>query len=128
MDDGTLPREEMIFVVDDDEAVRDSLKILLESHGMPVQAFATTEAFSEAYRPRTRQCLILDQHLRGKKTGLGFLASPERPAMRLPVILITGRGDDAIKARAADVGVADYIEKPIDTDRLIAAIEHAFGG
>ena len=117
----------MIFVVDDDEAVRDSVRVLLEAYGMPVETYPSTEAFSNAYRPCARQCLILDQHLREMKTGLDFLASPEWAAMRLPVILITGRGDAAIKGRAADLGVSDYIDKPIDAGHLIAAIERAAG-
>jgi FixJ family two-component response regulator len=120
-------RDKMIFVVDDDEAVRDSIKVLLEAYGMPVETYPSTEAFSNAYRPGARQCLILDQHLQEMKTGLDFLASPEWAAMRLPVILITGRGDAAIKSRAADLGVSDYIDKPIDAGRLITAIERATG-
>lgn len=114
-----------IFVVDDDEAVRDSLKLLLEAHGMEVEAYASTETFVLAYRPRERECLILDQHLQGMKTGLEFLASQERASMRLPVILVTGRGDSSIKARALDAGVAAYLDKPIDAMRLIAAIDRA---
>jgi two-component system, LuxR family, response regulator FixJ len=120
-------RDEMIFVIDDDEAVRDSVKVLLDAYGMPVETYPSTEAFSNAYRPCARQCLILDQHLQEMKTGLDFLASPEWAAMRLPVILITGRGDAAIKSRAADLGVSDYIDKPIDAGRLITAIERATG-
>jgi two-component system response regulator FixJ len=115
----------VIFIVDDDEAVRESLKLLLETHGMEVEAYASTETFARSYRPHARQCLILDQHLQGMKTGLEFLASPERAAMRLPVILVTGRGDNEIKARALDAGVADYLDKPIDGTQLVAAIDRA---
>jgi two-component system, LuxR family, response regulator FixJ len=115
----------VIFIVDDDEAVRDSLKLLLETHGLEVEVYASTETFARSYRPRTRQCLILDQHLQGMKTGLQFLTSPERAAMRLPVILVTGRGDNEIKARALDAGVTGYLDKPIDATLLVAVIDRA---
>ena len=117
--------EPVIFIIDDDEAVRDSLRLLLETHGMEVEVYASTETFARSYRPRARQCLILDQHLRGMRTGLEFLASPERAAMRLPVILVTGRGDNEIKARALDAGVAAYLDKPIDATQLVATIDCA---
>lgn len=119
--------EPTIFVVDDDEAVRDSLKLLLEAHGMRVEAFDSTESFAQAYRRQERACLILDQHLRGMKTGLEFLASRERAAIGIPVILVTGRGDREIRARAMEAGVADYLDKPVDATRLIAAIDQAIG-
>lgn len=114
-----------IFIVDDDEAVRDSLQLLLEAHGMEVESFASTEDFVRGFRPRARQCLILDQHLQGRKTGLEFLGSPQWRAMGMPVILVTGRGDAGIKAAAAAAGASDYLEKPIEAARLLAAIEHA---
>ena len=118
----------MIFVVDDDEAVRDSLKVLLESYGMEVEVHASTDAFTQTYRPRPPECLILDQHLQAGKTGLDFLASGAPARLRLPVILLTGRGDTALRAQALRAGAAVYLEKPIDETRLIAAIETAIDG
>ena len=100
-----------VFVVDDDEAVRDSLKLLLESYGMTVEDYGSTEEFVRHYRPRGRQCLILDQHLPGT-TGLDFLASPLGAALGLPVILITGRGDLAIRDRAFALEIAATSASP----------------
>ncbi len=116
-----------IFIVDDDEAVRDSLKLLLETHGMEVAGYASTEGFAHSYQPHSRQCLILDQHLQGVKTGLDFLGTSNWAAMRFPVILITGRGDSDIKARALDAGVTVYLDKPIDARQLIGAIQRVIG-
>lgn len=113
-----------IFIVDDDEAVRDSLKLLLESYGMTVEDYGTTAEFIQHYRPRARQCLILDQHLPGA-TGLDFLASPEGTALELPVVLVTGRGDNSLRSRAAELGVSVYLEKPVVDDTLMAAIRTA---
>ncbi|MGO8919661.1 MAG: response regulator transcription factor [Stellaceae bacterium] len=113
-----------IFIVDDDEAVRDSLKLLLESYGLTVEDYGTTAEFTRHYRPRERQCLILDQHLPGA-TGLDFLASAEGAALSLPVVLVTGRGDKSLRARAAELGVCVYLEKPVVDDMLMAAIRTA---
>ena len=117
-----------IFVVDDDEAVRASLRLLLEAHGLRVEDFASTEAFVDAYRPQGRECLVLDQHIQGGVTGLDFLASGTPARLRLPVILVTGRGDDVLRAHALRAGAAAYLEKPCDEGELIAAIGAAVGG
>ncbi len=116
-----------IFIVDDDEAVRDSLKLLLESYGLTVVDYGSTAEFVRDYRPGARQCLILDQHLPGA-TGLDFLASPEGSRLGLPVLLVTGRGDDMMRARAAELGVSAYLEKPVVDDRLMTAIRSAVDG
>ena len=116
--------ETRIFVVDDDDGVRDSLMVLLEAHGMQVEAYASTESFVASYRPHARACLILDQHL-GAASGLEFLTSAESDAIRVPVILVTGRGDDALRARALEAGAAAYLEKPLDETHLVAAIDAA---
>jgi two-component system response regulator FixJ len=119
--------EVTVIVVDDDEAVRDSLKLLLESYGMRVEDYASTDAFVRGHRPLPRQCLILDQNLPGT-TGLDFLSSPQAADIDMPVILVTGRGDSAIRSRAEDLGVIAYLEKPIDDTVLIAAITQAVEG
>jgi FixJ family two-component response regulator len=113
-----------IFIVDDDDAVRDSLKLLLESYGMTVEDFGSAAEFKNSYRPGVCECLILDQHLPGI-TGLDFLSSVGGPLPHLPVILMTGRGDRAIRDRAARLGVSAYLEKPIGDGILMAAIRHA---
>jgi FixJ family two-component response regulator len=111
-----------VFIVDDDEAVRDSIKVLLESHGMPADAFGSTADFARNYKPGPNQCLILDQHM-PQVTGLAFLGSSKGAALRLPVILLTGRGDESIRARARELGVKAYLEKPVPNDTLLATIE-----
>jgi len=116
-----------VIVVDDDEAVRDSLKVLLESYGMHVEDYPSTDAFVRGHRPLPHQCLILDQHLPGT-TGLDFLSSAQAVNINLPVILVTGRGDSVIRSRAEDLGVVAYLEKPIDDTVLLAAITQAVKG
>jgi two-component system response regulator FixJ len=94
-----------VFVVDDDEAVRDSIKTLLEVHGFEVEDFASTVEFAKNYRKPPRGCLIIDQHL-PVTTGLDFLRSAAARELDIPVILITGRGDPIIEQRGYDAGVA----------------------
>jgi FixJ family two-component response regulator len=113
-----------VYVVVDDAAVRDSLKILLETHGFRVIDFASPHDLLRRRRPLTG-CLVLDQHL-GGASGLDFLASPEGAALGLPAILTTGRGDPALVARAQAMGVPCF-EKPVAADRLFAAINAALG-
>lgn len=114
----------VIFIVDDDAAVRDSLRVLLESHGMVVEEFGSTEEFVSAGRPQPRSCMILDLHL-PVVGGLDFLASRPAASSDVPVILMTGRGDDATRARAYELGVTAFLEKPIDESDLLKAINVA---
>lgn len=116
-----------IFIVDDDEAVRDSLKLLLESYGMEVRDYPSTADFARDYHRNSKECLILDQHLIGS-TGLEFLASAEGAKLRLPVILITGQGDASTRERARQLGVLAHLEKPVPDGVLMAAVNQALDG
>jgi two-component system response regulator FixJ len=116
-----------IFIVEDDDAVRDSLKLLLESYGLAVEDYASVQAFTRCYHPGPRQCLVLDQHL-PNTTGLDFLASTQGAALELPIILITGRGDASIRDRAYDMGVHAYLEKPVSDEILLEALKDAIEG
>ena len=115
-----------IFIVDDDEAVRDSLKLLLESYDCQVEDFGSTRDFLKAYHPREKQCLVLDHHLPGE-TGLDFLESIDGASLRLPVIVVSGGGDRALKERAIRAGVFAYFDKPLDNNILLTAILRALG-
>jgi two-component system response regulator FixJ len=77
-----------VFVVDDDEAVRDSIKVLLEGHGFEVEDFASTATFTKGYRKPSRGCLILDQHL-PLMTGIDFVRSAAGRELGIPVILMS---------------------------------------
>ena len=95
---------------------------------MEVEAYASTEEFSINYQSHDRECLILDQHLQGAKTGLDFLLSTAAARIRLPVILMTARGDAALRARALEAGATAYLDKPLDETLLMAAIDAAIAG
>ena len=119
------PTAPKIFIIDDDDAVRDSLKILLEVHGLEVEDFGSTCDFVSHYRkPAVPGCLILDQHL-PHMTGLDFLTSAKGREIDIPVILISGQGDAKLERRARDAGVADYLHKPISEQKLLETVQRA---
>lgn len=116
-----------VFVIDDDEAVRDSIKVLLEVHGIAVEDYGSTAEFVRNYRRPRRGCVILDQHL-PVLTGIDFLDSPAGRQLGLPVILITGRGDAELEKRARAAGAADFLQKPVSEHLLIATVERVTAG
>lgn len=121
------PPETVVYIVDDDEAVRDSLKLLLEIDGLTVEDYESTEEFARHFTRPRRGCIVLDQHL-PITSGLDFLTSPAGRGLGLPVILITGRGDESLKARAREAGVAAYLDKPVSDEALLVAIRRAVDG
>jgi FixJ family two-component response regulator len=110
-----------ICIIDDDAAVRDSLRVLLESHGWTVADFGSTAEFlTHRHGSDGAALLILDQHLPGA-SGLDFLTAQGR-RLGLPVILITGAGDNNLREQAYRRGVAAYLEKPLTETKLLDAI------
>lgn len=116
--------EPTVFVVDDDEAMRDSLHWLLRSVGLAVDCFASAEAFLAAYDPERPGCLVLDVRM----PGMSGLELQQRLADRgsaLPVIVITGHGDVPMAVRAMKAGAIDFIEKPFNNQVLLERVAAA---
>jgi FixJ family two-component response regulator len=114
-----------VFIVDDEPAVRESLRCLLESGGLRVETYATGGEFLDRYDPARPGCLLLDVRM----PGLNGLEVQERLASQpisVPVIIITGYGDVALAVRAVKAGAVDVIEKPVRHEVLMACIETAF--
>ena len=116
--------EPTVFVVDDDEAMRRSLKWLIESTGMRVQTFDSADAFLTAYASDWVGCLLLDVRMPGM-SGLELQAYLARATYRLPVVIITGHGDVAMAVKAMQAGALDFIEKPFHDEDLLRSIRHA---
>jgi FixJ family two-component response regulator len=114
-------RPAAIFVVDDDEPVRDSTCALLEAHGMPVNAYASAEALLGAVVLQHGDCLILDNHMPGT-TGIELVEALRARGIRIPVIMFTGRADASLKQRAIRAGVLIVLDKPVNEDHLLQAI------
>lgn len=114
--------EQRVFVVDDDEAMRDSLVWLVESQGFRVDAFASAETFLEAYREDMAGCLVLDVRMPGM-SGLELYEKLQQMKSLLPVIFITGHGDVPMAVAALKKGAADFIEKPFNDKDMLRLIE-----
>ncbi len=119
----SLP-EARIFVVDDDEAVRDSLAMMLSSGGFKVDSFASAESFLAGFSPNDSGCLLTDVRMPGMD-GLELMAELKRRGAILPVILVTGHGDVAMAVSALKGGAADFIEKPIEADLVFSSVRSA---
>ncbi len=113
-----------VFVVDDDEAMRDSLRWLIESVGLPVECHPSAESFLESYYPGRSGCLLLDVRMPGM-SGLELQEYLHRHEIHIPVIIITGHGDVPMSVRAMKEGAIDFIEKPFNDELLLDAIRNA---
>jgi two-component system response regulator FixJ len=115
---------ETIIIVDDDSAVRDSLRAFLEATGYSVQDFGTPQGVLEAKSLRSAACLIADIRMPGMD-GLTLQEQLADRQMLLPVIFITGHGDVPLAVRAMKAGAVDFVEKPFDAEMLLASIRKA---
>ena len=113
--------EQIIYLVDDDEALRDSLVWLLESQGFKVEAFASAEAFLRVWRPDFNGCLLLDVRMPGM-SGLELHERLRAHYCTLPVIFITGHGDVPMAVAALKKGAIDFIEKPFNDAELLRLV------
>ena len=113
--------EQIIYLVDDDEALRDSLVWLLESQGFKVEAFASAEAFLRRWRPEFNGCLLLDVRMPGM-SGLELHERLRAHYCTLPVIFITGHGDVPMAVAALKKGAVDFIEKPFNDAELLRLV------
>jgi len=114
--------EPRVHIVDDDEAMRDSLKWLLESRGLEVELYASGEEFLKSFNSSSCGCLVLDVRMPGM-SGLDLYEQLQTRASTLPVIFITGHGDVPMAVSALKKGAADFIEKPFNDQDMIGLIE-----
>jgi len=114
----------VIFIVDDNNHVRNGIRSVLEEAGRLVEDFADGESFLEAYRPGRQGCLLVDAYLPGM-SGLELLQRLHRSGHDLPSIMITGNSDVAMAVEAMKAGALDFIEKPVSREALLASVELA---
>lgn len=118
-----MKRKLPVFLVDDDEAVRDALSLFLESTGFTVRAFDSAEAFLGEIDNMSDGVLVLDQRMTGM-SGLELQSALNARGSRLPIIFITGHGDVSMSVRAMKNGAVDFLEKPFRNSDLLESIEH----
>ncbi|PYN17245.1 MAG: DNA-binding response regulator [Candidatus Rokuibacteriota bacterium] len=114
----------VVFVVDDDSSVRDSLRRLITSVGFLVEVFPSAQAFMRARRPDAPGCLVLDVRLPGL-SGLDLQRELADTDAALPIIFLTGHGDIPMSVRAMKAGAVEFLTKPFREQDLLDAIRHA---
>jgi two-component system response regulator FixJ len=118
----TMQPELAIYVIDDDDAVRQSLEFLLKTAGYTVTGFDSAKAFLEVLPELRSGCIITDVRMPGI-TGIDLLRRIKELGIDIPVIVITGHGDISLAVDAMKLGAVDFLEKPFDDDQLLDALK-----
>jgi two-component system, LuxR family, response regulator FixJ len=120
-----MPSENaVVHVIDDDEAMRQSLAFLLEAAGMEVQTYESAVAFLEVAPAVKAGCVITDVRMPGL-SGVELLRQLRERKLGIPVIVITGHGDVPLAVEAMKIGAMDFLEKPFDDEALLASVRSA---
>lgn len=119
-----MTKQPIVFVVDDDQAMRNSLKWLIESVGMKVETYVSADEFIRNYYPGRAGCLLLDVRMPGM-SGLELQEHFVKHQINIPIIIITGHGDVPMAVRALKSGAVDFIEKPFNDELLLESIRNA---
>ncbi|HXJ77795.1 MAG TPA: response regulator transcription factor [Candidatus Methylomirabilis sp.] len=114
----------VVYVIDDDEAVRESTRDLLSSVGLRVECFATAQEFLRSSRPDAPSCLILDVRMPGL-SGLDLQRALAQTGTSIPIIFVTGHGDVPMTVRAMKAGASEFLTKPFRDQELLDAIQQA---
>jgi FixJ family two-component response regulator len=124
MRDAVTEQNSTVLIVDDDQAVRDSLRDLFESVGLRVVAFASAPEVLQAKRPDAPCCLVLDVRLPGP-SGLDFQRELSEKNIVLPIVFLTGHGDIPMSVRAIKAGAVEFLTKPFREQDLLDAVQAA---
>ncbi len=120
-----MPSEQgIVHVIDDDEALRDSLAFLLRSAKIEVRTYASAAAFLDELPDARASCVITDVRMPGM-SGIDLLRRLQELKIGLPVIVITGHGDVPLAVEAMKIGALDFLEKPFDDDVLLTSVRSA---
>lgn len=119
-----MPAESLVHVIDDDEAVRDSLEFLFDSSGLPVRTYESAVSFLAGMAPDLAGCIVTDIRM-PEMGGLELLRELRGRGVQVPVIVITGHGDVPLAVEAMKGGAADFLEKPFDDERLLAVVRRS---
>jgi two-component system response regulator FixJ len=122
-----MPVEGLVYVIDDDPAMRDSLDFLLDAAGLKARLFDSAVSFLEALPQLGPGCIVSDVRM-PNLDGLELLKRLRETNKSLPIIIMTGHGDIPLAVEAMKLGAIDFIEKPFEDDRLIGTITAALSG
>jgi len=113
-----------VFIVDDDREVRDALQLLMESVGLKVDCFESSQQYLDQFDPEKPGCLVLDVRMPGM-SGLDLQARLAEERLCPPIIIVTGHGDVPMAVRAVQSGAMDFIEKPFNDQVLLDSVHRA---
>jgi two-component system response regulator DctR len=116
--------EPTVFIIDDDEAFRDSVKELVSSIGLAAAVFPSALEFLEAYDPARPGCLVLDVRI-ARMSGIALQAKLKEMGAGIPIVFISGHGDIAMAVKAVKDGAVDFVQKPYHEQQLLDAIDEA---
>ena len=116
--------EPTVFLIDDDEPVRQAIGLLLKSSGIPCEVFSSGDVFLSAFDPERPGCVVVDMRMPGIG-GLDLQARLAAEGRDIPVVIITGHGDVPAAVRAMKQGAVDFIEKPFNDQTLLDAVRRA---
>lgn len=117
-------KNQTVYVIDDDEAVRDSIKELLESVKLNTQVFDSAISFVDAFSSDIYGCIVVDIRM-AKMSGFGLQEHLKEQGITIPIIFITGHGDVDMAVRALKSGAVDFIQKPYHDQNLLESINNA---
>ncbi|WP_180735097.1 response regulator transcription factor [Paraburkholderia sp. PGU19] len=117
-------KEPIVYVIDDDEAMRLAVRDLLRSVGLRVEIFESSLDFLAFPKPDTPSCLVLDIRLRGE-SGLTFQEQIAKSNLRMPIVFMTGHGDIAMTVKAMKAGAVDFLAKPFRDQDMLDAVANA---
>jgi len=120
----TLEKTNMVAIVDDDDYMRSALQGLLKAVGLPAQAFASAEEFLKSGQQRQAGCLIADIRMPGM-SGLELQAQLNAEHCKIPIIFITGHGDEKMRMQALRAGAVEFMAKPFNDEELLETIRAA---
>jgi FixJ family two-component response regulator len=115
-----IAHSQIVCVIDDDEAVRDSIQILLESAGVNARSFDSAEAFL-ASEAASATCIIVDVHMPGID-GIALIALLRARGLAIPSVVMSGRSDPGLEGRARRAGATVLLQKPIDDEELLLVV------
>ena len=113
-----------VHIIDDDQALRESLAFLLRTHQLEVRSFDSAKTFLDALPDASLGCVITDIRMPGM-SGIDLLRRLKELKVGVPVIVITGHGDVSLAVEAMKIGAADFFEKPFNDDQLVASVRAA---
>jgi FixJ family two-component response regulator len=122
--DRSAPPAPVVYLVDDDAGMRDSLTAVMEVASLAARGYPSAEAFLEAYDPRQSGCLVVDVRMPGM-SGVDLLERLRAAGSDLPAIVITGHGDVPTAVRSMKLGAVEFLEKPVDPRGLVEKVRDA---